>query len=204
MIDFPASPTNGQQFSAAGVTWTWDGVKWTPVIGSIIGIPDAPVDGTTYGRKDASWAPAGGGVTDGSNAAAGMVGEVISSATGSTAALTSGSTLVLTSITLTPGDWDVQGEVWFSGGGGAGTVLTSAIGAIFTSVSLPAAQLLGAGRSGGPMASMGMGSGAALVVPVRPFRASVTANQTQNLMAQMIFASGSPGASGNIWARRAR
>ena len=61
MIDFPASPTNGQQFSAAGVTWTWDGVKWTPVIGSIIGIPDAPVDGTTYGRKDASWAPAGGG-----------------------------------------------------------------------------------------------------------------------------------------------
>ena len=29
MIDFPASPTLGQQFTAAGVTWTWDGVKWT-------------------------------------------------------------------------------------------------------------------------------------------------------------------------------
>jgi hypothetical protein len=29
MIDFPAAPTNGQQFTAAGVTWTWDGVKWT-------------------------------------------------------------------------------------------------------------------------------------------------------------------------------
>ena len=28
MIDFPASPTIGQQFTAAGVTWTWDGVKW--------------------------------------------------------------------------------------------------------------------------------------------------------------------------------
>jgi hypothetical protein len=27
-IDFPASPTNGQQFTAAGVTWTWDSVKW--------------------------------------------------------------------------------------------------------------------------------------------------------------------------------
>jgi hypothetical protein len=29
MIDFPASPTVGQNFSAAGVTWTWDGAKWT-------------------------------------------------------------------------------------------------------------------------------------------------------------------------------
>ena len=29
MIDFPSSPTVGQQFTAAGVTWTWDGVKWT-------------------------------------------------------------------------------------------------------------------------------------------------------------------------------
>lgn len=30
MIDFPASPTTGQQFSAGGVVWIWDGVKWTP------------------------------------------------------------------------------------------------------------------------------------------------------------------------------
>ena len=29
MLDFPASPTNGQQYTAAGVTWTWDGAKWT-------------------------------------------------------------------------------------------------------------------------------------------------------------------------------
>jgi hypothetical protein len=30
MIDFPNSPTVGQQFTAAGVTWTWDGAKWLP------------------------------------------------------------------------------------------------------------------------------------------------------------------------------
>ena len=30
MIDFPASPNFGQQFTAAGVTWTWDGFKWAP------------------------------------------------------------------------------------------------------------------------------------------------------------------------------
>ncbi len=28
-LDFPSSPTNGQQYSGAGgVVWTWDGVKW--------------------------------------------------------------------------------------------------------------------------------------------------------------------------------
>ena len=27
-IDFPASPTTGQIFTAAGVTWKWDGAKW--------------------------------------------------------------------------------------------------------------------------------------------------------------------------------
>ena len=29
MIDFPASPTVGQQFTAGGITWIWDGSKWT-------------------------------------------------------------------------------------------------------------------------------------------------------------------------------
>jgi hypothetical protein len=29
MIDFPASPTLGQQFTASGVIWVWDGTKWT-------------------------------------------------------------------------------------------------------------------------------------------------------------------------------
>jgi hypothetical protein len=28
MIDFPSNPTVGQQFTAAGVTWQWDGTKW--------------------------------------------------------------------------------------------------------------------------------------------------------------------------------
>ena len=30
MLDFPNSPTASQQFTAAGVTWTWDGAKWLP------------------------------------------------------------------------------------------------------------------------------------------------------------------------------
>jgi hypothetical protein len=30
MIDFPSNPSVGQTFTAAGVTWIWDGVKWLP------------------------------------------------------------------------------------------------------------------------------------------------------------------------------
>ena len=35
MIDFPANPTIGDQFTDAGtgITWTWDGVKWTMIGG---------------------------------------------------------------------------------------------------------------------------------------------------------------------------
>ena len=30
MITFPTSPTTGQIFTTAGLTWTWDGLKWKP------------------------------------------------------------------------------------------------------------------------------------------------------------------------------
>jgi hypothetical protein len=39
MIDFPASPTVGQQFTAAGVTWVWDGTKWAASGLSIAYVP---------------------------------------------------------------------------------------------------------------------------------------------------------------------
>jgi len=44
MIDFPNSPTVGQQFTAAGVTWTWDGTKWT---GNGLNTPYLPLAGGT-------------------------------------------------------------------------------------------------------------------------------------------------------------
>jgi hypothetical protein len=47
MIDFPANPTIGQNFTAAGVTWTWDGAKWTGTVnssggGASISVGDVP------------------------------------------------------------------------------------------------------------------------------------------------------------------
>jgi hypothetical protein len=44
MIDFPVSPSVGQNFSAAGVTWTWDGAKWTA---TGLNVPYLPLAGGT-------------------------------------------------------------------------------------------------------------------------------------------------------------
>lgn len=61
MLDFPNSPTVGQVYSAAGVAWVWDSVKWTPAStsGSSFVLP-APSDGQTYVQQNALWVPQAG------------------------------------------------------------------------------------------------------------------------------------------------
>jgi hypothetical protein len=58
------------------------------------------------------------GTTAADNAQAGSVGEFISSivVAGSAVALTSGTPVNITSISLTAGDWEVQGDAYFTGG----------------------------------------------------------------------------------------
>lgn len=56
-IDFPASPAVNDQFVAAGVTFIFTGQGWIVKSVPITGLSDAPVDGQTYGRKDATWTP---------------------------------------------------------------------------------------------------------------------------------------------------
>jgi hypothetical protein len=34
-LDFPSPPTDGQIFNAAGVSWRWDGTKWTSIISTM-------------------------------------------------------------------------------------------------------------------------------------------------------------------------
>ena len=62
MIDYPNNPTVGQQFTAAGVTWTWDGSKWTgnglnvaylPLIGGTM-IGPLTLQGNPVGNLDAA------------------------------------------------------------------------------------------------------------------------------------------------------
>jgi hypothetical protein len=52
--DFPASPTNGQQFTpSGGPTYQWNGTVWT--LAAPLTITDAPSDGSFYGRVNATW-----------------------------------------------------------------------------------------------------------------------------------------------------
>jgi hypothetical protein len=55
--DFPASPTNGQQFTpSGGPTYQWNGTVWT--LAAPLTITDAPSDGSIYGRLNAGWSKA--------------------------------------------------------------------------------------------------------------------------------------------------
>jgi Chaperone of endosialidase len=47
MVDFPASPTIGDQFTDGGFIWEWDGVKWTVVPGGASGGPFLELAGGT-------------------------------------------------------------------------------------------------------------------------------------------------------------
>jgi hypothetical protein len=103
----------------------WDGVAWQrvgPAAPGSAGIPEAPIDGNLYGRENASWTqivlptPQTGmpmGITDGSEAKPGQVGECVTgSQTVSIPAQASESTTTTNTITiiasLTPGDWNID------------------------------------------------------------------------------------------------
>lgn len=68
------------------------------------------------------------GVTDASNAAAGKVGQYLSALNNTGNALTSGSSVAITSLTLTPGDWEVDGSVFINVVGGNITTAVSGTG----------------------------------------------------------------------------
>lgn len=165
--------------------------------------PAAPGNAITWSRADhvhptdTSRLPIVG-VTDGSSAAAGNVSEVISSVQTTGQALTTATPRTVTSISLTAGDWDVQGEVWAAVGTGAPTV---GAGAITTGTTIPVAVALGQSVrqiSGTVTAS------STLVMPLSPCRINVTATTTVNLVVQITFSTGTTTSTGKIWARRAR
>lgn len=135
------------------------------------------------------------GVTDGSNAAAGIIGEYMAATSASTA-LTTATTATLTSLSLTAGDWDVEGSVYFSAN--AGTVPTIlAAGVSTTAATLPAPPLYA-------LLQCTMPSGAfnAQTVPMQ--RISITVPTTVYLAAQATFTVSTLTAIGNVRARRVR
>ena len=130
-FDFPPNPTTGETLEGPfGEIYTWDGEKWTLTAGGSAGgggglqPPVGPPEMTgttgnneTFVLQDQPTInqPVVMGVTDGSNAAPGQVGEYITASSG-IQMLTSGAMSVVPGITLTPGDWDVSAFPLFNWG----------------------------------------------------------------------------------------
>lgn len=120
------------------------------------------------------------GVIDGSNAAAGDVGEVISVSITTGVNLTLNTAANIGQITLTPGDWVVGGNVNFASPGTAGTRYAVAISP--TSATLPTPAQLAAGT--GTLLDMSLTFGkAAQNLNTSLCRFNVTANTTVFLVA---------------------
>jgi hypothetical protein len=140
------------------------------------------------------------GVTDGSDAGAGNVGEVISTVVPSPGITLTGSTVTnAMSLPIPPGDWDVQADVWFAIGGGATSIQANISP---TSAGIPTAPSVGSSRN---VAYATYPAAAQPLLPLGPCRASSAGGTTMYIVCS---AGGQTGASatvfGRIWGRRVR
>lgn len=127
------------------------------------------------------------GVTDGSEATAGNIGEYLT-ASGSGVGLSANVAATVATLTLTAGDWDVSGNVTFHLAGTASNHY--AVGIDGT----PGTEII---------ATIPSGSGT-WRLPTATVRRNVTADTAVTLLALAGFSAGSVSADGTISARRAR
>jgi hypothetical protein len=166
---------------------------YTPLSGELV------LDTTTNKLYAGDGSTAGGnqivgskkGVTDGSDAAAGEVGEIISN-TVSGVSLTNSTQTNITSITLTAGDWNIEG---------VGRIDTSTAPLTLMSVSTNTVSATIAGFPYTAQLSLPSAqSNQQMPAPSR--RMSITASTTIYLVMYAAFASGTATAQGYIKARR--
>jgi hypothetical protein len=133
------------------------------------------------------------GTTTNNNASAGSVGEFITAANTTGTGMTSGVTTNITSISLTAGDWDVEGQVTYLPSIGASMLIG---GSATTSSTLPGTNLY---------TSMSVSLSAAVQsMPIAYQRYSLSATTTIFLVSQASFSSGSCTGFGSIYGRRVR
>ena len=143
------------------------------------------------------------GTTTNDNAAAGQIGEFIESEVvlAGAVSLTTGVSANVTSISLTAGDWDVSGNVYYNSA--AGTTITGLGAAIsLTSATYPLPRP-GRGAFTTLLATF-TGNGSANLIPAGTVRMSVASTTTVYLVANGSFAASTLTAGGYIGARRAR
>lgn len=137
------------------------------------------------------------GVNTNSNAAPGQIGEIIESTVlvGGAVALSNGASVDVTSISLTPGDWDVWASLGLSLGGG--TVVTAVVGWINT-----ASATIPTNPNGG--AYMQFVGDVVRIAPVGQRRISLAATTTVYMSAFTNFTVNTLSGYGYIGARRVR
>lgn len=139
------------------------------------------------------------GTTTNNNAAAGSVGEYAESFTTGTA-LTSGVAANFASVSLTAGDWDVDGLVAFNPAGG--TTISGINVGISTSSAAFQNVTAGFGNLVGLNASFSTGQFQGITAPGR--RISIASTTTVYLVGQAAFGVSTMTGSGHIHARRIR
>lgn len=178
-LDFPNAPSPGEVFDS----WEWDGTKWIP---GPSGGPFMPLVG----------------VTDGSNAAPGDVGEFVFGLLLNEVQLVNNTAQTLLSISLTAGDWDVEGMATFNvraSGPPDGNAVNSTV-VIQAWVQDPSGQASGVGGfatdniTGGP----GNTNGYTWAVLTGPRRFSITATTVISLGVTSNIIAGATGLAG-VW-----
>lgn len=144
---------------------------------------------------------AGPGITDGSNAAAGNIGEVLSASQATDVAMTSNTAINVAVLNLSPGDWTVSGVVTHDPSA-APSALTAAIS--MTSAALPNAAAVVGGTGSMSQWRWAFTSGVTQTMQAGSVRVNVSAPTAVYLVARAVFGSGTCGATGYIAARRMR
>jgi hypothetical protein len=153
----------------------------------------------TSGNINALGTITGFGITNGSSAAAGVVGQYVASQVTTGVAMTASVTTNITSITLTAGDWDVTGDVYFTVTTTASTMYQLACGSNTISATFGAQDTYSLFQLA---ALLSASSSQCFVIPTVRF--SLTAASTTIYLVAQVSVGSSITGKGTIRARRIR
>lgn len=143
------------------------------------------------------------GVTDGSNAIAGNIGEQLAASVTVAVSLTTAVAANIATLALSAGDWSVSGVVVFAEG--ANTIPTAlAAGLSAASAALPTAAQVAAGVGNLTQYNLTFPKGFTQTMQAGICRVSISAAANVYLVAQSTFSGGTLTATGYISARRVR
>lgn len=206
--DLQVNPASGQAIDmniTGGAGWTVDFTgagDWVVTMGSgdITFNGDLTVDQIAF--DDYSTGGIVGTATN-DDAPTGYVGEFVSSAVagGSAVGLSSGTPANVTSISLTAGDWDVWGNVGFTGTASGVSLHFGAVST--TSAGAPSPNTI-SGSQSNQRATAAYGAIPSPIIATGTARVSISTTTTVYLIARAGFSSGTSAGYGKICARRVR